>query len=280
LVRHDPGFAYHFISQGYKSSGSSFDPTREEALLLSLCEQLDEESTTAGDPFALRMRFQGLLGRAVDPPAVVVLDAVDEIDRHPSYLRGLFPPALPPGRIVILSARKQGDRYYLSEIGLAQADIGLHLELSGLDEEAIKQLLVLGGGVGKRLAARGTFVTKLHEVSRGDPFYLRFLVEDVARGQLTPRNIDMMPSGLPEYFDRQLSQLNRSAFRSQHRDILLLILRAKGPLSRASLIRMVPGLDGLNFDDILRDIHRFLLVHDDRYTFCHPRFKDYFVTRI
>jgi hypothetical protein len=281
LVRSHPHFAYHFISQGYKSSGTDFDPTQLEPLLANLCEQLEPGSPPAGDLRALRVRFQRLLlATPARGPTVLVLDGVDEVDRHPNYLLGLLPRRLPPGVVVILSARTQGDRCYLSEVGLDPADVGLSLRLSGLDEAAVGQLLERAGGRALAAAREPAFVAGLHAVSGGDPFYLRFLVEDVAGGTLTARNVHRTPSGLSGYLDRQLSHLNRSAYRPQHRDVLGLILAARGALSRADLIRLVPGLDGLNFDDVIRDIHRFLLVHQDQYTFCHSRFKDYFAGKV
>jgi hypothetical protein len=155
----------------------------------------------------------------------------------------------------------------------------LFLTLSGLDEPTVAQLLARAGGAGVVAAGRTDFVARLHAVSAGDPFYLRFLVEDVARGQLTVDNIDQTPTGLSLYLDQQLSQLNRSAYRPQHREILGFVLEAHGALARTDLLHLVPLLDGLNFDEVLRDIHRFLLVHKDQYTFCHSRFKEYFAAR-
>jgi hypothetical protein len=281
LVSKHPDFAYHFISQGYKSSGSDFDPTQFEALLANLCEQLEPGTAPGSDLRALRVRFQRLLqSPPARRPTVLVLDAVDEVDLHPNYLLGLLPRRLPPGVIVILSARTQGERCYLTEIGLDPADVGLSLRLSGLDESAIAQLLERAGGQAAEAARQPEFVARLHALSGGDPFYLRFLAEDVAGGTLTALNLRRAPSGLSGYLDRQMSQLNRSAYRPQHRDILGLILTARGGLSRADLLRLVPGLDGFNFDDVLRDIHRFLLVHQGQYTFCHGRFKEYFAAKV
>jgi hypothetical protein len=279
LVSEHPEFHYHFISQGYKRSGSSFDPTHLDVMLRSLCEQLDPAHVPKGDLGDLQADFQQLLAASPRRPAIVVLDAIDEVDRHPNYLLGLLPRRLPPGCVVVLSARAQGDRCYLSEVGLSPALMDVHLRLPGLDGAAIVTLLGLAGGAAGTLARREEFVASLYAISDGDPFYVRFLVEDVAGGLLTPDNVASVPSGLAPYLDGQLSQLNRSAHRTQHRDVLGLVLEADGALSRSELIHMVPGLTWLNFNDVLRDIHRFLLVHDDQYTFCHDRFKQYFASR-
>ena len=68
LVRDHPSFTYHFISQGYKSSGSDFDPTQLEALLTNLCEQLESGPASAGDLRSLRVPFQRLLASPPAPP--------------------------------------------------------------------------------------------------------------------------------------------------------------------------------------------------------------------
>lgn len=281
LVRDNPSFAYHFISQAYRSYGSDFDPTEMQSLLLNLCEQLEIGIKNLDRSLSPRSRFHSLLHSSpLIGRRVVVIDAVDEVIRHPNYLMGLLPPTLPPRVFIIMSARKLGDRDYLSEIGLRRSDVGLHIDLPGLDRSAIAELLTSAGGLARPLAVSPDFVEKLYQVSNGDPFYLRFLVEDVAQGTITPQNINRTPSGLDEYLDMQLAILDRSAYLPQQRDILGIILEAYAHVSRSDLISMVDGLDGLNFDNVIRDIHRFLLVYNDAYTFCHNRFKEYFASKI
>lgn len=116
---------------------------------------------------------------------------------------------------------------------------------------------------------------------------MRFLVEDAAVGMLTRDNIERTPTGLESYLDQQLEQLNRSAHRTEHVEILGFLLEA-GTLSAFDLYNLVEGLNWLNFDTILREIHRFLLVHrrvlpgvqvqrgSEEYSFCHDRFRQYF----
>jgi hypothetical protein len=279
LVQTHPEFHYHFISQNYKRSSSGFDPTRRSDLLRSLCEQLKPGYLATGGLHSMEMEFIRLLSTPPQKPTVIVLDAIDEVDRHPNYMLGLLPLRLAEGIVIILSARSQGDRCYLQEVGLSLDQVGLHVRLPGLGKVAITDLVKLAGGPAAALADDPAFIATLRFISRGDPFYLRFLVEDVASGVLTPRNIHLTPTGLTPYLDMQLAQLDRAAYRAQQRDILGLILQAGQPLGREDLIAMVDDLDWLNFDNVLRDIHRFLLVHDDQYTFCHDRFREYFSTR-
>lgn len=275
LVRNDSTIAYHFISQGYKGADSTFDPTRAHALMANLYQQLEPTIFEAA-PENLPARLRALLAAPVDKPRTVVIDAIDEIDEHPNYLLGLLPRELPRGYCLIISARSLGEQQYLAEIGLDRSDIGLHITLEGLGVEAVVELLRQAGPTAASLADVPEFVGEIHAKSDGDPFYLRFLVEDVEARFLTPGNIDRTPSGLVPYLDAQLDQLNRSAFRPQHRDILGLILDAPAPLSKSDLINLVPGLDRLNFRSVMRGVHRFLLVHDQHYSFCHDRFKEYF----
>ncbi|MGW3915016.1 AAA family ATPase [Streptomyces sp. NPDC005070] len=279
LVCQQPGYLYHFISQRYKTAGGAFDPTRLDDLLSNLCEQLDPHRAVPTGGRALTARFLEVVEKDRETPTVVVLDAIDEVDRHPSFLLGLLPRRLPKNLFVLLSARSQGERSYLEEVGLTPDDIGLRVTLGGLDTDAVRQLLQQHAGpAGAALGQRPGFVDALHDVSEGDPFYLRFLVEDVEHGRLTPESIRRTPNGLYSYLDEQFEQLHRSVNSGLHEKVLGMILEAYGPLHRSDLLR-ISGLTGGRLDQVVRDLQRFLLRTGERrhsYTFCHNRFKEYF----
>jgi hypothetical protein len=277
LVGQHQEFCYHFISQAYKRSGSGFDPTQPADLLENLCEQLNPGHAQRDSIRALEQEFLSLLSKPPRKPTVIVLDAIDELNPQ-DQLRALLPLRLPTGLVVILSARTQGDRSPLHDVGLSIAQMSLHLRLLGLDETALVELLDLAGGAACPLAKDDDFVAELHAVSEGDPFYLRFLAEDVASGALTRESVNQAPSGLEPYLDLQLEMLERSSHRPQHVEILGFLLHAK-VLSRADLLNMVKGLTWLNFDAVLCEIHRFLLVYDCQYSFCHDRFREYFMKK-
>ncbi|WSQ06319.1 ATP-binding protein [Streptomyces sp. NBC_01231] len=278
LIRQQPGYLYHFISQRYKTAGGAFDPTRLDDLLSNLCEQLEPHRAAPIGGRALAARFLEVVENDRENPTVLVLDAIDEVDRHPSFLLGLLPRRLPKNLFVLLSARSQGDRSYLSEVGLTPDDIGLRVTLGGLDTDAVRQLLLHHAGpAGAALGRRAGFVDALHDVSEGDPFYLRFLVEDVEHGRLTPENIRRTPNGLHPYLDEQFEHLHRSVDSRLHDKVLGLILEAYGPLHRSDLLRNVPGLTGGTLEQVVRDVQRFLLrTGEQSYTFCHNRFREYF----
>ncbi|MFF0061402.1 helix-turn-helix domain-containing protein [Streptomyces sp. NPDC005279] len=289
LVRQNPDFRYHFISQAYRRSGGGFDPTSPEDVLDCLCEQLDPSHLRGGNLKNLEPQFRGLMARPPKKPTVVVLDAVDELN-PPDQLRTLLPRQLPPGLVLVFSGRSQGDRSCLSDIALHPADLGLHLRLDGLGESALVELLRMAGDAAPPLAEDGDFVGEMLRISAGDPFYLRFLVEDAASGLLRRDNIERTPTGLDAYLDQQLKQLSHSARRTEHVQILSLLLEA-GTLTGRDLQATVKGLEWVHFDVIMREIHRFLLVHhraapgaerrggDEEYSFCHDRFRQYFRAR-
>lgn len=295
IVQDHPEFAYHFISQAYRTYGSDFNPTDLEWMMLNLCEQLEQDGSEDFDNLKNpKDRFHHLLRTPSKAKKVIIIDGVDEIDRHPNYLRGVLPTRLPKGVFLIFSARKLGDRDYLEAIGLEPADIQLPIDLLGLDARAIQLLLNEAGGQAILYSNSEPFVDRLYAVSEGDPFYLRFLIEDVAEGIVRPENLNAIPSGLEAYLDMQFEILARSAYLPQQRAILDIVITAHGPLTQDELIYManmyiveeykryglqLQGpelLDSFKFDEVIRDIRRFLLENDGMFTFCHKRFKDYF----
>ncbi|WP_327739556.1 NACHT domain-containing protein [Streptomyces nojiriensis] len=287
LVHRNPDYHYHFISQSYRG-GSGFDPTSLVHVLDCLCEQLDPAHMPGLDPTSLQRHFRGLLTRRPRKQTVIVLDAIDELT-DTSVLGPLLPHRLPPGMVVVLSARWLDGKSYLNDIGFKEEHLGLRLSLPGLDRAALVELLDLAGGRAAALASDEDFVSQMHRVSAGDPFYLRFLVEDAAAGRLTLQTVTHVPTGLEAYLDQQLEQLYRSAHREEHVLILAYLLRA-GTLSGSDLVRLVDGLDWLNFDPVIDRIHRFLLVrylegplaglNRRSYSFCHDRFRQYFLSRL
>ncbi len=279
IILDHPEIAYHFLNQSYRTTGAGFDNTQLDSILASLCEQLDDRCVL---PSYLNQRetIHHVLTTVPKVPIVVLIDGIDEVSRHPSFLFGLLPNALPAGVTVILSARSQGDRCYLTEVGLSRQAISLHIQLSGLDYDDLRELLQIAGDSTRVLASDSSFVRSLHVISQGDPFYLRFLVEDVASGRITRGNIHLTPVGLEQYLDKQFSQLGQSAHLRQQQDILIQILLEDGPLARRDLIGLVDNLTIFNFDEVLRDIHRFLQVRNDNYTFCHNRFQLWFKSKL
>ncbi len=282
LARQRPEFAYHFSSSVYGSGAGGADALSLASMAANLKRQL-VTSDAEEEPAAEQLR-RLLVEAPTAGHRVIVLDAVDELSPG-GALHGVLPPRLADGVFVIFSARTLGDRQSaLNGLGLTHGAVDLHVELPGLDAAAIVDLLVAGGTEAARHAGNRDFVETIESVSRGDPFYLRFLVEDIAAGDITPTTVGKAPRGLWPYLDQQFAALGASTHSEQQRFILGCILQAEGPLARGDLIaltqRQVGGVDWLNFGAVVGDIRRFLLVYEDRFTFCHPRFKEYFATRV
>ena len=172
LVDRNPKFCYHFVSQVYRRPGPGFDPTSRADIMLNLWEQLNPGRLWTGDYRRLEMEFQRLLSEQRKSPTVIVLDAIDELEPV-TEMRGVLPPRLPLGMVIIISARTQGDRSPLQDLWPSEVKIDLHIRLPGLDGTAITELLRQVGGSAMQAADDPAFVSRLEQISRGDPFYLR-----------------------------------------------------------------------------------------------------------
>ena len=284
LTQSLPNATYHFISQSLSGSSGLFDPNKEDCFLAGLCRQLQKKAQKSGQISVndLRGTYLSLLSEANDTgkTTIVIIDAVDEVDPNRNFLRGLFPHRLPKNTFVIFSARMIGDQTYLPYLGLTRADIAATVTLDRFDFEGVRALLKKAGGKATLLIDKREFVEGLHDITEGDPFYLRFVVEDIRDGVIGAANIADTPRGLNDYLDMQFELLSKSAVNQQQRDILGYILHAKGPLSRSLLISLVPGLDPINFDIVIRGVRRFLVEHKGEFTFCHDRFRQYFEDKV
>ncbi len=283
LTERYPHAAYHFFNQSLSGTTVLFDPNRETCFLRNLCGQILRKSASKkripeADP---RAAYLVLLAEPLPPETcrIVIIDAVDEIDPTRNFLKGLFPHDLGARTFVVFSARTIGDRSFVRHVGLTASDIALTITLDRFDSGGVAALLRKAGGDAVEWSANERFVGALLATTDGDPFYLRFLAEDIRAGRIGPENIGETPKGLYDYLDSQFEILSRCAQRQQQRDVLGYILTAKGPISRATLISCVEGLDHLNFEATIQGIRRFLLEHRGEFTFCHERFRQYFLDK-
>ncbi|NIM12589.1 MAG: AAA family ATPase [Candidatus Aminicenantes bacterium] len=275
--------SYHFISQALAGKSALFDPNSEEFFLANLCRQIIKKSNKRNNIITqdLRGAYLSFLNETNSDkePTIIIIDAVDEVDQNRNFLRGLFPHRLANNNYLIFSARSIGDRSYLHNIGLSSTDKVTIIKLDRFDLDGISSLLKRAGGQAGQWVKNWHFIENLQQITDGDPFYLRFLVEDIRDGLIGTSNICEIPRGLYDYLDLQFELLSNSAESKQQRDILGYILTAKGPLSRSALISCVAGLDPINFDKTIRSIRRFLIENQGEFTFCHERFRQYFIEK-
>lgn len=290
-IRHRPAdtgdVCFHFINRLQATAG-------EEAVLLSLCEQLAAAhglgDTLALAPALLRPTFADLLRRirATATRLIIVVDGLDEAMQW-SPGGGLFPAELPEGTDVFFSARADNEEQrddWLRRLGLDPARVDC-LPLAPLTADNIAALLRAAGPRAAELAASATFVREVHRVSNGDPFYLRFLAEDIQEGRITTANVASRPRGLDVYLQEWTSTLYDDTGVDLARDevyaLLGVLISAHGPLKPAELAAISPHLrKGALLDRELRgSLRRYLAgSRASGYTLCHPRFRDFLCSRV
>lgn len=269
--------AYTFISQKYEIAD-------EQSTLQLLCQQLLRVRQRA-EPLpdnvpALEEKYIELLTEPTMPGTelVVVIDGLDEVAGWtPS--RVLFPRMLPERVHLVFSAREIAQYDWLKLLDLDEAPT---LRLSSLDRAAVASLLRT---MPEPLAAKSeepAFVAELHRVSAGDPFYLRFLIADLAElSAPSVGDVRAKPSRLGDYLDAWWTDVAaKGKVEKSVRDLLCYLVVANGALSRDELadIASDDDLDSFTVDDAITAVRRYIVGNDATgYTLCHPRFRDYLV---
>jgi hypothetical protein len=284
LVSQHDEFVYHFFNQNMAYRSNIFDPCKEKDFFENVCQQIwhffgGQSIPTNTD---LRAQYLGLINAPVPygKKLVIVLDGIDEVKLSHFFLTGLFPSLKFPHVYIIFSARLVDNKdYYLTELNLSESSSIRKIRLDSFDYQGVVALLRKALGSESSLLENKDFIAGIHEQSNGDPFYLRFLVEDIKTGVIGLHNIDDVPKGLNHYLDQQFRLLSKAVHARQHADILGHLLSAEGKMSRSDLIAVVDGLGVFNFDEIIRGIRRYLFCNNEEYTICHPRFKEYFMNK-
>jgi tetratricopeptide (TPR) repeat protein len=258
----------------------------EEFALRNLCEQLavlheivDELPASIAE---LRSSYLKLLQIPFpEGGLIVVLDGLDEAK---GWSPGpyLLPKVLPQDVQIVFSARAESDyeaSQWLSTLGLDRSRVDV-LRLSALSEAAVAKLLEAAGGHATSLSKNSKFVHDLTEVSKGDPFYLHFLVKDVIQAVITPKTISQQPSGLHSYLDLWKTQLFEDVVidRDEVYALLGLLSAALGPLKPVELSAASPALQkGLLMErELAGPLRRYLSgSRESGYALGHPRFRDY-----
>lgn len=271
--------SFHFVSR--------LDGMAGEAMALrNLCEQLGEYHAVRGElpvnTDELRALYVRLL--KLEPPdgetLTVVLDGLDEALDWAS-MRPLF-PELPARAHVVFSARAENDehrRTWLSNVGLTRDRVDV-VALDTLAAHSIGGLLRNAGGKAAEHAARPGFVDAVRDASKGDPFYLRLLVEDILAGDIGADDVATRPQGLHAYLAAWKEQLlgDVDLNRDEIYALLGVLTAAFGPLRPKDLSGISPALrrGALLNQELGGKLRRHL--SGDRqtgYALCHPRFRDF-----
>ena len=270
---------YTFISR-LDADGKAAE---EHFTLCNLCQQLASYHDLAGvlptSVEDLSAVYQQLL---TIPPKqgeklVVVLDGLDEaVEWTPGS--HLFPRPLPEGVYVIFSAREIAGREWLDSLELPRQEVQV-LELKTLGIVDIAHLLQAVGNDVAKWAEDPAFLKAMQEKSDGDPFYLRYLVEDIRDVPITSvEQLNRQPHGLKGYLDKWWQDVSRAAGEHTLRDLLGYLVVAKDRLTRKDLVRISDedALDAWVFDHTIQEVQRYVIGDDEKgYALCHRRFQDY-----
>jgi hypothetical protein len=276
-------FAYHFFAPVYG------DETLDEKFFLqNVVQQMAAwHGHSAELPEAineLRALYQEFVDTPLQHQQVLLLDGLDEVTQWP--LAPYLSRRLPAHLHIIVSVRDVGQDWR-DEYGLP-ADQLTELPLGGLDRDEIQALFSTLGEAGERIAGDPAALTHIagqaayaNDPALGaDPFYVRFLAEDLASGLLAPTQIAEQPKGLDAYLDRWWKQIVQLAGDTPLRDLFGTLAAALGPIGRSDLEAINASLRddwaGDFFEQVLARVRR--LVRQDesgRYGLAHPRLRHY-----
>ena len=283
-ARSNISIVYHFVCRERQEAN-------EESVFRNLCQQLaschGRTGTLPGSVAELRVLYRELLLDESSPATgrriVVVLDGLDEAEGW-SFLSKDFPVSLPRSVSVVFSARRiADDRPWEEKLGVAGRVTVI--DLGALDERKIASLLRSSKNDELiRNADDPEFVRAIYDVSKGDPFYLHYLVLDLIGNPESPAEIRQLPVDLKEYFRQWwTNEVSPLAISLAVDDLIGYLLVAKGPLNRADLVDIDAddAINGANIDGVIVKLNRYLIGDDDTgYTYCHRRFRDYIADRI
>jgi len=272
-----PSVAYTFINR--RRDGLA----EEDFTLRNLCQQLGwlrgDFGALPASTTEVRARYAKLLvERPFKQEVVVVVDGLDEA-RGWKPGPDLFPRELPARTHVVFSAREYTGRMaddWLRELGLADAGV-VQLQLEEFQIPQVERLLSVPSV--PEWAREPSALDAMVRVSGGDPFYLRFLVEDLQDGRIASiEDLSARPTGLAGFFTEWWQQVSDSMLARPVRDLLGYLLVSLGPMSADELAQISDedDLDGLALDAALNDVRRFVIGDAQQgYALTHHRFQRY-----
>jgi hypothetical protein len=257
-LRSDVQLVYHFISRQYGTAA-------RQDVMASLVSQAAVAWRSPVDPgmvgasvIELEAAWLQLLQAAPPQEVIVAIDGVDEAEAAGWEVpRGLLPHTLPANVHIVVSARTMTGRDWSDRLGLHDA---VTESVERFDEAGVGAVLA-AASVPDWVRAPGPLVT-LRDVTDGDPFYLRLLVEALTRGEVTSAaDLARHPRQLDTYLQGWWDDLTAPASDPAVAALLGYMVVARGPLARDELVGIDPGdaLSGFTVDAALTRVSRFLV---------------------
>jgi hypothetical protein len=277
-VRHEQGYfiAHHFFSQRYdktRSAKSAYGNLLQQ--IYTYYERDYEQLPNEVDE--LRKALYNILKEPgkEEKPLVILIEALDELDKTDIPFSPPFPTPLPPNVFVIASARaSEGEKpEYLS--GWTNDVEPIHLDR--LPRCAIADWLKqTGDGELAVFAEDINFVTQLDEITQGFPLYLSYLIDELSHAAKQKQDIRQLlaqtPKGFENYVKQQLKRLDELNLPDEMSQFFALLTVAKGALEKQD----VKAITGMR-DRPLRQLHecwqvtRWMRISEDNlYAFAHP----------
>ncbi len=281
LYRMDPDrYIPHFFTSRWYS-----DWVTEDWFLRNLIEQLSPQSPETD----LQQRRSRALRLLSEPLSRTLL--FDGIDESSFSLRPYVGRQMRGGAKGILTVRDTGidkDAWLRSQGIPSQAVTWV--TLGGLTErEAIELFRKAGGAASEAIDDRSQRKAILQAArvpskkdDEQDPFYVRYLAEDMRDGRSPYPTNGFLPLGLAEYFLHWWEELRRAADSDATRDLLGILAVSLGPVSYADLELLGIGDDewgAENLERALIRVHRHIVRSSEGYSLAHPRFQSFLLER-
>lgn len=281
-----------------------FNTNLETVVFASLAARIahiyGEKVTYTPDTNQYRGVFSDYLRR--DPPngsrVLVVLDGLDEAAGWEAGA-DLFPTVAPGHLRVIVAARPlaldKNETAWLNRLGWEMPNRAHRLSLAGLDREGVRDVLSQMGNPLDALATKIDLISRLYELSAGDPLLVRLYVEALLpqgaqAATLTPEDLAKLQPGLEAYFKRWFEEQQKlwGAAKPLHdktvRGLLNLCAAALGPLKKDDVLALAPDIfqDSGLLDEAAQAVNRFIIGDGlaSGYVFSHPRLAEYFAGKL
>jgi len=284
-----------------------FNTNREEVVFAALAARLAhlhgvESLGVVSNASEYRILFNDFLRRPLHNGRrlLVVIDGLDEAIGW-TVKEDLFPSDPPPHLRVVLAARQLANdptgQGWLMRLGWESFGKGQIESLEKLDRQGVADVLLSMDAPLDVLAKKLDVVTKLYELSEGEPLVVRLYVEilkpqgtEVAT--FTAEDLLTLKPGLRAYFDRWF-QYQSELWGKQGIPIsqdavdalFSLCAVALGPLSRDDILNLAPDYfaSSSQLDRILSGVSRFIIgdgTIENGYTLSHPRLNEYFSEKL
>lgn len=249
---------YHFLNRQFGSAG-------QQETMFSLVAQgfaswgrdMEPGSLGASVP-ALADMWLTLLALPPARPVVVVLDGADEAEAAGWQVPPtLFPRQLPQHVHLVVSARTMAGTDWRERLGLQHAAT---LTVDTLDDAGMRAV-VEAAHLPDWVRQPDALTTLLTRV-KGDPFYLRVLVDAVRSGNVNGQaDLEATPTGLKDYIKTWWQDLTDPAKDKTVGTLLQYLTVARGPIRRTELVDIDADdeLSGFTIDSALDKLRRFLI---------------------